>query len=74
LDGFCYAVYADSIITGAALTFAVAAAFPRANLPLAIVFICVALTPVFAVYALLTCLLPRSGGDYVWQAHVLGKR
>jgi amino acid transporter len=71
-DGFIYAVYADSIVAAAALTYAVGSSFNQANLPLAIVVICLALVPAFTVYAMLTNLMPRAGGDYVWQSRVLG--
>lgn len=71
-DGFIYAVYADSIIAAAALTYAVGFPFSGANIPLGIIIICLALIPAFTVYAMLTTLMPRAGGDYVWQSRILG--
>ncbi len=71
-DGFCYAIYADSIIAAAALTYAVGFSFNRANIPLGIVIVCLAFMPAFAVYAMMTNIMPRAGGDYVWQSRILG--
>ena len=71
-DGFLYGVYADSIVVAAALTYAVAWPWNDANIPLGIVLVCLAFIPTFTVYAMLTSLMPRAGGDYVWQSRALG--
>lgn len=71
-DGFCYAVYADSIIAAAALTYAVGFPFNKANIPLGILIVCLAFMPAFTIYAMLTNIMPRAGGDYVWQSRILG--
>ena len=71
-DGFLYGVYANSIVVAAALTYAVCYAWNDANIPLGIVLVCLAFIPTFTVYALLTSLMPRAGGDYVWVSRSLG--
>ncbi len=71
-DAFCYAIYADSIIAAAALSYQVGWPFNRANIPLGIVITCLAFMPTFAVYSMLMHLMPRAGGDYVWQSRSLG--
>jgi len=71
-DGFLYGVYADSIVVAAALTYAVCWPWNDANIPLGIILICLAFIPTFTVYAMLTSLMPRAGGDYVWQSRALG--
>jgi len=71
-DGFLYGVYADSIIIAAALTYSLTWPWPYANIPLGIVMVCLAFLPTFTVYAMLSSILPRVGGDYVWQSRALG--
>lgn len=71
-DGFVYGVYADSIVVAAALTYSVCYPWNDANIPLGIVIVCLAFLPMFTVYAMLTSLMPRAGGDYVWQSRALG--
>jgi len=71
-DGFLYGVYANSIVVAAALSYAVAWPWNDANIPLGIVMVCLAFIPCFTVYAMLTSLMPRAGGDYVWQSRSLG--
>jgi len=71
-DGFVYGVYADSIVVAAALTYSVCWPWNDANIPLGIVIVCLAFLPMFTVYAMLTSLMPRAGGDYVWQSRALG--
>jgi len=71
-DGFLYGVYANSIVVAAALTYAVCFPWNDANIPLGIVLVCLAFIPTFTVYALLTSLMPRAGGDYVWVSRSLG--
>ena len=71
-DGFLYGVYADSIVVAAALTYALCWPWNDANIPLGIILVCLAFIPCFTVYAMLTSLMPRAGGDYVWQSRALG--
>jgi amino acid transporter len=71
-DGFLYGVYADSIVVAAALTYSLCWPWKDANIPLGIVLCCVAFLPCFSVYAMLTSLMPRAGGDYIWQSRAFG--
>ncbi|MFW5721701.1 MAG: amino acid permease, partial [Desulfohalobiaceae bacterium] len=71
-DGFVYAVFANSIVIAAALTYSLTWPWHEANIPLGIVMVCLAFVPMFTVYALLTTIMPRPGGDYVWQTRILG--
>jgi len=71
-DGFIYSIYADSIVVAAALTYSVIWPFPKANIPLGILIVGLAFLPMFTVYSMLTSLMPRAGGDYVWQSRALG--
>jgi amino acid transporter len=71
-DGFAYAVYADSIILAAALSYALSWPWPDANIPLGIVINCLGFLPVFVVYAALTSVMPRSGGEYIWLSRTFG--
>jgi len=71
-DGFAYGIYANSIVIAAVLTYSLLWPWPGANIPLGIVMVCLAFIPMFTVYAMLTTLMPRIGGDYVWQTRTIG--
>ncbi len=71
-DGFAYGIYANSIVIAAVLTYSLLWPWPRANIPLGIVMVCLAFIPMFTVYAMLTTLMPRVGGDYFWQTRTIG--
>ncbi len=71
-DGFAYGIYANSIVIAAILTYSLLWPWPKANIPLGIVMVCLAFVPMFTVYAMLTTLMPRIGGDYVWQTRSIG--
>jgi len=71
-DAFAYNIYAVSIIVAAAFSYAIAWQWPDANIPLAIIFNCVGLIPMCIVYAMNATVMPRAGGDYIWQSRVLG--
>ena len=71
-DGFAYAVFAVAIVEATALSFALSYAWADANIPLGIVFCCVGFVPVFIVYAAMTAMMPRSGGEYVWLSRSWG--
>ncbi|MFP4110096.1 MAG: amino acid permease [Desulfovermiculus sp.] len=71
-DGFIYGVYANSIVIAAALTYSLTWPWNDANIPLGILMVCLAFIPMFTVYAMLTALMPRAGGEYVWKARAFG--
>jgi basic amino acid/polyamine antiporter, APA family len=73
LDSWMYNSLAINVVVGGALIFGlILGTYPHANLPLA--FILAGLFCCFeaAAYALLTTVMPRSGGDYVFQSRVFG--
>ena len=67
-DGFTYSVYAVSPVLAAALTYMLVSPWHDANIPLGIVFVCLGFLPMFTIYAMMSTLMPRAGGDYVWQS------
>jgi amino acid transporter len=71
-DGFAYAVFAVAIVEATALSYALSYPWPDANIPLGIVLNCLGWMPVFVVYAALTSVMPRSGGEYVWLSRSFG--
>jgi APA family basic amino acid/polyamine antiporter len=71
-DGLIYNIYAISVVAACTLIFSLTFVFPGANLPLGIVIACLAFVPGCVVYAMLTTVMPRAGGDYVWQSRILG--
>lgn len=71
-DGLIYNIYAISVVAACTLIFTLTYVFPGANLPLGIVIACIAFIPGCVVYAMLTTIMPRAGGDYVWQSRILG--
>jgi len=71
-DGFAYAVFAVAIVEATALCYALSYPWPDANIPLGVILNCVGLVPVFVVYAALTAIMPRSGGEYVWISRSFG--
>lgn len=70
-DAFAYDIYAVSIIVAAAFSYAIAWQWPDANIPLGIVINCLGFIPMCIVYAMLSTIMPRAGGDYIWQSRVL---
>jgi amino acid transporter len=70
-DGLIYNIYAVSVVAACSLIFTLTFVFPGANLPLGIVIACIAFIPGCVVYAMLTTIMPRAGGDYVWQSRIL---
>ena len=72
-DNWMYNTLAINVVVSGALLFGLMLAlFPRANLPLAFI-IAGAFCCFEAIgYALLTAVMPRSGGDYVFQSRIFG--
>jgi len=71
-DGFAYAVFAVAIVEATALCYALSFPWPDANIPLGVILNCLGLVPVFVVYAAMTAIMPRSGGEYVWISRSFG--
>jgi amino acid transporter len=71
-DGFLYAMYAVNIITLGFYIFASAPSVPNAHLVPAIIVSSVFVVFECVVYAMLVSVMPRAGGDYVWQSRILG--
>jgi len=72
-DNWMYNTLAINVVMNGALVFGLMlVTFPRANLPLAFL-IAGAFCCFEAIgYALLTAVMPRSGGDYVFQSRIFG--
>jgi APA family basic amino acid/polyamine antiporter len=66
VDGYMYGFFACNIVTGFA-TFHWATFFPGGSIFWAIVLTAVFVALECVVYAAFTSVMPRAGGDYVWQ-------
>ena len=71
-DGFVYSFFSINLVTLGFFIFSFAPYIPEANLLTAIVISGVFIIFEVFVYALLVAVMPRAGGDYVWQSRILG--
>jgi basic amino acid/polyamine antiporter, APA family len=71
-DGFVYAFFSINLVTLGFYIFAFAPYIPEANLLTAIVISAIFIIFEIFVYGLLVAVMPRAGGDYVWQSRILG--
>jgi amino acid transporter len=71
-DGFIYAAFSINLITLGLFIFSYAPFIPDGALILAIVLSGLYLVFQAVTYASLIAVMPRAGGDYVWQSRVLG--
>jgi basic amino acid/polyamine antiporter, APA family len=71
-DGFLYAAFSINLITLGLWIFALAPFIPDGTLIWAIALSGVYLIFQAITYASLIAVMPRAGGDYVWQSRVLG--
>ena len=71
-DGFVYAFFSINLVTLGFYIFAFAPYLPEANLLTAIVISAIFIIFEIFVYGLLVAVMPRAGGDYVWQSRILG--
>jgi amino acid transporter len=71
-DGFVYAFFSINLVTLGFFIFSFAPYLPEANLITAIVISGIFIIFEIFVYALLVAVMPRAGGDYVWQSRILG--
>jgi APA family basic amino acid/polyamine antiporter len=73
LDAWIYNVIALNVVINIAFLFvAVVVTYPHASLWLAVVITGLLCTVEAVVYAFFVAVMPRSGGDYVFQSRVLG--
>lgn len=71
-DAFAYSFMAVNLVTlGMFYSLAVFAYVPGASPVLSIVLAAVAVTFLAVAYAGLVAVMPRAGGDYVWQSRIL---
>lgn len=71
-DAFAYSFMAVNLVTlGMFYSLAVFAYVPDASPVLSIVLAAVAVTFLAVAYAGLVAVMPRAGGDYVWQSRIL---
>ena len=71
-DGFIYAAFSINLITLGLFIFSYAPFIPDGALIWAIVLSGLYLVFQAVTYASLIAVMPRAGGDYVWQSRVLG--
>jgi APA family basic amino acid/polyamine antiporter len=71
-DGFIYAAFSINLITLGLFIFSSAPFLPDGSLVWAIVLAGLYLVFQAITYASLIAVMPRAGGDYVWQSRVLG--
>lgn len=71
-DGFVYATFSINLITLGLFIFSYAPFVPEAHLVPAIILSGVFIIFEIIVYGMLISIMPRAGGDYVWQSRVLG--
>jgi basic amino acid/polyamine antiporter, APA family len=71
-DGFIYAAFSINLITLGLFIFSSAPFLPDGSLIWAIVLAGLYLVFQAVTYASLIAVMPRAGGDYVWQSRVLG--
>jgi len=72
LDASVYCFFAISFVSIGFYTYSLAPFIPDGSLPWAVVLTVVAVMLEVVVYAVLMALMPRAGGDYVWQTRILG--
>src|SRR4029453_15673406 len=71
-DGFIYAAFSINLITLGLFIFSYAPFIPGGALVWAIVLAGLYLVFQAITYASLIAVMPRAGGDYVWQSRILG--
>lgn len=71
-DGFIYSFFSVNLVTLGFYIFAFAPYIPEGNLVWSIVFATILIIFEVVVYAMLVAVMPRAGGDYVWQSRILG--
>lgn len=71
-DAFIYSFFSINLVTLGMYIFAFAPSVPEGNLITALVISGVFILFEVIVYSQLISLMPRSGGDYIWQSRILG--
>jgi basic amino acid/polyamine antiporter, APA family len=71
-DAFIYSFMSVNLVTLGLYGMSFAYAIPDGNLVPAVVLTGVGVSLLVAVYAALIAVIPRAGGDYLWQSRILG--
>ncbi len=71
-DGFIYAFFSVNLVTLGLYIFSFAPYIPQGHLVPAIVISTIFILFEIVVYSMLISVMPRAGGDYVWQSRLLG--
>ncbi len=70
-DAFIYAFFSINLVTLGFYSFSFAVWVPDAHMVPAIIISAVFLIFMIVVYAAMISVIPRSGGDYIWQSRIL---
>lgn len=71
-DAFIYSFFSINLVALGMYIFAFAPSIPEGNLITALVISAAFILFEVIVYSQLISLMPRSGGDYIWQSRILG--
>jgi amino acid transporter len=71
-DGFIYSMMSINVVCLGFVIFALAPSLPSAHLVTAIIVSTIFILFECMVYGMLVAVMPRAGGDYVWQSRILG--
>ncbi len=71
-DAFIYAFFSINLVTLGFYIFSFAVWVPDAHMVPAMIISAVFLIFMIIIYASMISVIPRSGGDYIWQSRILG--